>query len=262
MQEVLRYSMPVQALLASVCTWLLTSAGALAVFCFRKPKPVVLNGMLALGAGIMTASSFWSLLEPSIAYAQMIGQIPWLVVLTGFLGGALALLGGDAAVERLIRRGGMRGDDPARRRRLLMSSITLHNIPEGLVIGIAFGAALSTGAYRAAWMLALGIGLQNVPEGAAISLPLHRDGMPRAQACLYGALSGVVEPIACLMGALLAAAARQCLPVMLAFAAGAMMLVVVLELIPESQREGHRVGMTLALLCGFALMMVLDVGLS
>lgn len=262
MQNLLHLPMLLQALLAALCTWLLTSLGAMIVFCFRRTRPVVLSGMLAVGAGIMMASSFFSLLEPCISYAAQLGQNAWLVACAGVLIGACALLAGDAVADRINGCAHGSERDPARRMRLLMTSITLHNIPEGLVIGIAFGAALGVSAYRAAWVLALGIGLQNVPEGAAISLPLHRDGISRARACLFGSLSGIVEPIACMVGALLASSARQCLPLMLAFAAGAMLLVVVQELIPESQRDGHRVGMTLALLGGFALMMALDVGLG
>ena len=215
---------------------------------------------LGFAAGVMSAASVFSLILP--AMEQAAGGTAWLVAAVGFAAGAGLMAALDAYLARA--HPAYLQDEQGRRLTLLFSAVTLHNIPEGMAVGLAFAVAAADGmaGVAGACALALGIGIQNLPEGAAISLPLHRDGMPRAQACLYGALSGVVEPIACLMGALLAAAARQCLPVMLAFAAGAMMLVVVLELIPESQREGHRVGMTLALLCGFALMMVLDVGLS
>ncbi len=262
MESLFSLPMTVQAALATLMTCLLTSLGALTVFCFNRRHTTLLNAMLAAGAGVMLASSFWSLLSPGLSMAQELGQNPWAVVCGGFLTGGALLMAGERLFERFRRRA-MDSGSADRRRRMLMTSITLHNIPEGLAVGVAFGATLGQPAlYQGAWMLALGIGLQNVPEGAAVSLPLHRDGMSKPRACFYGFLSGLVEPVAGVLGALLAASARNIMPFMLSFAAGAMILVVVEELIPESQRARHPELMTLATLLGFAVMMALDVALG
>lgn len=263
MGELFTLSPVLQALLASVMTWGLTAAGAAMVFFARKPHALLMDAMLAFGAGVMLASSCFSLLVPSVELAQTLGQAPFAAAAGGFLTGGLLLMGCDALLSRRIRSDRTAGT--RRRSILLISSITLHNIPEGLAVGVTFGAlalAPTRAALTAAWMLALGIGLQNFPEGAAVSLPLRRDGMRCGRAFFFGQLSAVVEPAAALLGALLAVSVRSILPFALAFAAGAMVVVVVAELVPESQRSERPAFMTLATMVGFAVMMVLDVALG
>ncbi|MBP3453702.1 MAG: ZIP family metal transporter [Clostridia bacterium] len=256
-------SFPVQALLATLFTWSVTALGAALVVFTRRVRPTVMDAMLGFGAGVMLASSFWSLLAPSIDMATELGQLPWLVACIGFFCGGCILMLGDALLSRLLPASGT--STSRKRCWMLITSITLHNIPEGLAVGVAFGA-LSFGTSEAllmgAWMLAIGIGLQNFPEGAAVSLPLRREGASRGAAFFLGQLSGAVEPIAGVLGALLAVTVREVLPFMLSFAAGAMVSVVISELVPESQRNPRRNLMTLATLCGFAVMMVLDVALG
>lgn len=256
------FSLPMvlQAFLATCMTCGITALGAVTVFCFRSRHETMLNAMLASGAGVMLASAFWSLLQPCLDMAEQLHQPGWLLASIGFLCGGAMLLGGEWLFEKITNPCAVH--DSARRRRLLITSITLHNIPEGLAVGVAFGAALSANSaasYQAAWMLALGIGIQNFPEGAAVSLPLCRDGMRKGRAAFCGFLSGVVEPIAGVLGAMLALTAQTLLPFLLAFAAGAMILVVVSELVPESQRGGHTALMTMATMAGFTVMMLLDV---
>lgn len=251
---------PVQALLATLVTYLFTMMGAALVLLIRRQHPTLMDALLALGAGIMLASSFWSLLAPGIDLAQTLSQPAWLIASCGFLCGSAFLQLGDQLVERLTHA--ERLNDHTRRVRMLIVSITLHNIPEGLAVGVAFGAfavAPGNAVIRSAWMLALGIALQNFPEGAAVSLPLLREGFSKRHAFRMGHLSGLVEPIAGLLGALLAASVRQLLPFLLCFAGGAMILVVISELVPECCRSAHPRLMTLVLLLGFAFMMVLDV---
>ena len=254
-------SYSLQALIATIMTWLVTALGAAAVFFARRRHPTAMDALLGFGAGVMLASSFWSLLEPGIAMAEELRQAGWLIAGIGFLCGGLLLLLGDALLARLLPA---QMTDTHRRSWLLITSITLHNIPEGLAI-LAVGALTvhSTGAaLSGAWMLAAGIALQNFPEGAAVSLPLRREGMSRTKAFWYGQLSAVVEPIAGITGALLALHVQAILPFLLAFAAGAMIAVVASELIPESQRNPHRSLITLATMLGFTVMMALDVGLA
>ena len=249
----------VQALLATLFTWGVTAAGAGTVFIFRKVDKNWLDGMLGFAAGVMVAASFWSLLAPAVERAQAMGQSAWLVSAAGFISGGLLLFTGDRLFARL---------QGARRRRrctMLVASVTLHNIPEGLAVGVAFASAahgLDGAALGEACLLALGIGLQNFPEGTAVSLPLLRDGVSRRQAFNIGQLSGIVEPLAGVAGALLVMRVRMLLPFLLAFAAGAMIYVVVEELIPESQTNRHKDVMALFTLIGFAVMTVLDVALG
>ena len=253
---------PVQALIATIFTWSVTALGAAVVMMTRRKHPTAMDAMLGFGAGVMLASSFWSLLEPGIGLAEELGQISWLTAGLGLMAGGALLMVGDLLLTRLLPE---ECSDSRKRTCLLMASITLHNIPEGLAIGVAFGALtgeITEAALTSAWMLALGIALQNFPEGAAVSLPLRREGMSRRRAFWYGQLSGIVEPIAGVLGALLAVAVRTVLPFMLTFAAGAMIAVVVGELVPESQRNPRKSIMTLATMLGFMVMMVLDVGLS
>lgn len=256
-------SYPLQALLATLFTWSVTALGAALVFMTRRMRPTVMDAMLGFGAGVMLASSYWSLLAPGIDMAVSLGQAAWLPACAGFLTGGAVLTCGDRLMQRLTDRGDM--TDSRRRCVMLITSITLHNIPEGLAVGVAFGAlafSMGDGGLTGAWMLALGIGLQNFPEGAAVSLPLRREGMGRGRAFFLGQLSGAVEPMAGVLGALLAVGVREILPFLLSFAAGAMVSVVVAELVPESQRNPRRGLMTLATLGGFAIMMALDVALG
>jgi ZIP family zinc transporter len=240
----------VMALGATLFTWLVTAAGAGLAFCFRTPHRRLLDGLLGFAAGVMTAASFWSLLAPAIELAEVQGQSPWLIPALGFLLGGLSLRAGDRFFA---------GKEPGGlgRSRLLVLSVTLHNIPEGLAIGVAFGAlAQGIGTVQEACLLALGIGLQNFPEGTAVALPLLREGASRRSAFFWGQLSGLAEPIAGVLGALLAVQMGTVLPFALAFAAGAMLYVVAEELLPETS------GCGLWTLAGFALMMILDVALG
>lgn len=253
----------VQALLATMMTYAFTFAGSALVLLFRQERQSLMDGMMAFGAGIMLASAFWSLLDPGIAMASSNGQIAWLVCALGFLFGGVFLLLGDRIYEHFLCK--HETNDSKRRCRLLIVSITLHNIPEGLAVGVAFGAlasGMTPALLNGAWMLALGIAIQNFPEGAAVSLPLLREGCTPKRAFCYGQLSGLVEPIAGILGAILASLTQRALPFLLAFAGGAMILVVVSELIPESQRSRSSTAMTIATMLGFAVMMILDVAFS
>ena len=249
----------VQALIATLFTWGVTALGAAAVFLFKRMNKTALDAMLGFSAGVMTAASFFSLLSPAMELAGELDMNAPLTVLAGFLGGGALLFAGDALWSRLDGRGG------GRRSVMLVSSITLHNIPEGLSVGVAFGSlayGIPGATLGAALMLALGIGLQNFPEGLAASLPLRREGASRARAFFIGQLSGAVEPIAGVAGALLVLGVQRLLPYMLSFAAGAMIYVVVAELVPESQANGRGSAMSAATLAGFAVMMTLDIGLG
>lgn len=262
-----------QALIGTLFTWSVTALGASLVFFFKSIKKNVLNGMLGFAAGVMIAASFWSLLAPGIALAEELGQTAWLTAAIGFLlgGGFLYLvdkilphlhMGLDTSQAEGVKTGWQRSV-------LLVLAITLHNIPEGLAVGVAFGAVASgtaSGATLAgAVALAIGIGLQNFPEGAAVSIPLRREGFSRTKAFLYGQASGIVEPIAGVIGALAVIVMRPILPYALAFAAGAMIYVVIEELIPEAQREegGSKTDIaTIGAMIGFSVMMILDVALG
>ena len=264
MSELLTISPLLQALLATLLTWGVTALGAALVLFTRRTHPLLMDALLAFGAGVMLASSCFSLLVPSIESAAAQGQLPWLVAAAGFLAGGLLVLLADALMK-LRTPDYLAGAKEHRRCFLLASSITLHNIPEGLAIGVSFGALAaehSPAALTAAWMLAIGIALQNFPEGAAVSLPLRREGMNRGRAFFFGQLSGAVEPLAGVIGCLLAVYVQSLLPFALAFAAGAMVAVVIAELIPESQRSLHPGWMTFATMAGFAVMMILDVALG
>ena len=255
---------PLLALLAGCFTWLVTALGAGTVFFLRGGTPRLQEAMLGFAAGVMLAASFWSLLEPAIALAREQGGLPpWAVAAGGFLGGAVFL---RAADRFLLPKGRQEMRLGLRRVRMLVLSITLHNIPEGLAVGVAFGAlgeSFTPERLAAAFSVALGIGLQNYPEGTAVALPLRREGWSRGRSFLWGQATALVEPVSALLGALLVQRVRLLLPWALAFAAGAMVLVAVHELIPAGGRENekpHRA--TLGLLLGFALMMVLDVALG
>lgn len=261
-----------QALIATMFTWGVTALGASLVFFFKKISKMVLNGMLGFAAGVMIAASFWSLLAPSIEMAEELGQIPWLTASIGFLGGGAFLfivdkllphlhLGLDTSDAEGLKTGWQRSI-------LLVLAITLHNIPEGLAVGVAFGAVaygIPSASLAGAVALALGIGLQNFPEGAAVSIPLRREGFSRRKAFFYGQVSGIVEPIAGVLGAFAVVSMRPMLPYALAFAAGAMIYVVIEELIPEGrlgETKRHSDVTTIGCMLGFAVMMILDVALG
>jgi ZIP family zinc transporter len=258
-----------QTLLATGFTWLVTALGAGLVFFFPSINKKAMDGMLGAAAGVMIAASFWSLLAPAIALVEETGGTTWLPPLVGFLGGGLFLWSVDKILPHLHPGFPLSEAEGIhthwQRSVLLVLAITLHNIPEGLAVGVAFGAvgAGFPGASTAGAMaLALGIGLQNFPEGAAVSVPLRREGMSRLKSFWYGQLSGAVEPVAGLAGVMAVLLMRPLLPYALSFAAGAMIYVVAEELIPESQAEKHSDVATIGVMLGFALMMTLDVALG
>lgn len=267
-----QFSPVMQAFIATMFTWAVTALGASLVFFFKKIDQRTLNAMLGFAGGVMTAASFWSLLAPGIEMADELGQTPWLSAVIGFLAGGIFLLIVDKLLPHLHQ--GMKTEEAEgiktnlQRSVLLVLAITLHNIPEGLAVGVAFGAVaygLPSASLAGAVALAIGIGLQNFPEGAAVSIPLRREGLTRRKAFFYGQASGIVEPISGVLGALLVMSMRPILPYALSFAAGAMMYVVVEELIPEGQNEkekGHSDITTIGYMVGFAVMMALDVGLG
>lgn len=257
----------VQAALATCFTWGLTALGAATVFFFAEPRRRLLDAMLGLASGVMIAASFWSLLAPAIELAEAAGKPPWIPAAIGFLAGGAFLFMVDRILPHL-HPGMARAEGISsawRRSILLVLAITLHNIPEGLAMGVAFGAlaaGLPAASAAGAIALAVGIGLQNLPEGAAVSVPLRREGLTRLKSFWYGQLSGMVEPAAGLLGAAAVVLVRPLLPYALAFAAGAMIYVAVEELIPESQQHGNNDAATVGAMLGFALMMVLDVALG
>ena len=261
----------IMALIATLGTWFVTALGAAMVIFFKSPKPRTLNLMLGFASGVMIAASFWSLLQPAIERAEAYSALPAYVVATaGFLFGAVFMWASDKTVTFAQRRAdSTAGKENERLNRiiLLVLSITLHNIPEGLAVGVAFGALgadFSMESLMGAITIAVGIGLQNFPEGAAVSLPLRREGYSRRRSFLLGQASGMVEPIAGVIGALLVVYVEAVLPYALSFAAGAMILVAVHELIPECQRnqKDSPYTSTMGIVAGFALMMLLDVMLG
>lgn len=260
-----------QALLATIFTWLLTALGASLVFFFKKINRKVLNAMLGFAAGVMIAASFWSLLNPAIEMAEQSGKTPWVPAVVGFLTGGAFLYLIDKLLPHLHL--GFDTEDAEgiptnwKRSVLLVLAITLHNIPEGLAVGVAFGALganLPAATLSGAIALAIGIGIQNFPEGAAVSIPLRREGLSRRKSFMYGQLSGIVEPVAGVLGAAAVLMMKPILPYALSFAAGAMIYVVVEELIPESQlgtKDSTDVA-TIGAMLGFSVMMFLDVALG
>ena len=262
----------VQALIATLGTWFVTALGAGLVIFTKKFSQKYLDASLGMAAGVMIAASYWSLLAPAIEISEErgYGALAWLPALVGFVLGAVTLRVIDRMLPHL-HPGLTVAEGPEtswRRSTLLVLAITMHNIPEGLAVGVAFGAAAHlAGAEKAAQVgaaiaLAIGIGLQNFPEGTAVALPLRREGMSRLRCLWYGQLSGAVEPVAGVLGALLVLQMSAVLPYALAFAAGAMIFVVAEELIPESQRKGNVDLATMGVIAGFAIMMTLDVALG
>ncbi|MBB2184031.1 ZIP family metal transporter [Lachnospiraceae bacterium MD1] len=259
----------VQALLATLFTWFVTALGSSTVFIFKTINKRILDGMLGFAAGVMIAASFWSLLSPAIEMAEEAGGIPWLPAVVGFLAGGLFLWLVDILMPHLhigVAQEPEGLETSWQRSVLLVLAITLHNIPEGLAVGVAFGAIaaeLPAATFAGAAALAIGIGLQNFPEGAAVSVPLRREGLSRLKSFIYGQASGIVEPIAGVLGAVAVVAMKPILPYALSFAAGAMIYVVVEELIPEAQQEKHHSNVgTIGAMLGFAIMMFLDVALG
>lgn len=273
MTYLLKFSPWQQALLATLFTWGVTALGATFVFGFKTIRDSALAIMYGFAAGVMIAASFWSLLDPAIELARELDKVPWLVVSSGFILGGILLYLADKAIPLFQINQRTKKHQPSRKVKqtiLLVFSITLHNIPEGLAVGVAFGAIQATSGTQhlnmllAAVTVAIGIGLQNFPEGAAVAIPLRQNGMSRTKAFFYGQASGMVEPVAGILGALLVTYVNQILPYALAFAAGAMIYVACKELIPEAhartKAESHWA--ILGIMAGFTLMMVLDVALG
>jgi ZIP family zinc transporter len=258
-----------QALIATLFTWFVTALGAGLVFFFKTINRKVLDGMLGFAAGVMIAASFWSLLAPAIEMAEESSLPAWIPATAGFLMGGLFLWIADKIIPHLHLGFPMEEAEGIKtswhRSILLVLAITLHNIPEGLAVGVAFGALASnlpSATMAGAVALAIGIGIQNFPEGAAVSVPLRREGFSRLKSFWYGQASGIVEPIAGVLGAVSVILIKPILPYALSFAAGAMIYVVVEELIPESQLEKNTDIATIGAMLGFAVMMTLDVALG
>jgi len=249
-----------QGLLATLFTYFVTALGAGLVFFFRSMNQKALDLMMGFAAGVMIAASFWSLLAPAIELSAALGGGAWLTSVAGFMLGGVFVIGSDIALSALLRSGGA----ALRRSILLTAAVTLHNIPEGLAIGVAFGSVslgIEGASASGAVMLAFGIGLQNFPEGVCVAMPLRRDGAPRLKSFLIGQASGAVEPAAGVLGVLFAMTMRGALPLALSFSAGAMIAVVCSELIPESFRDNKTIA-AFGILFGFATMMALDVALG
>ena len=242
-------------LTASIFTWGLTALGSLMVFFVRKQNENIISSLFGFGGGVMVAASFFSLLKPSIDMAIELKQIDWLIVGIGFLVGGLIIFLIDYLFSKLNKK-----NNGKINKGLLITAITIHNIPEGMAIGVAVGSALfSNIGYEAAIMLAIGIGLQNFPEGLAVSLPLKADGMNSRKAFMYGQLSGIVEPISAILGLRLVYLIKPILPFVLAVAAGTMIYVVIEELIPSCKNNKY---CTIGFMVGFVIMMILDVALG
>ena len=255
------------AFMAGLFTWVMTSAGAALVFLFKEINKNILNIMLGFAAGVMVAASFWSLLLPATEIAKEENMVEWMPVIIGFAAGGAFLILMDKVLPHLHpnSKDGSPEGMPSNLRKsiLLVFAITLHNIPEGFAVGVAFGAMANEGVtFAAAIVVALGIGIQNLPEGAAVSIPLRKEGYSRRKSFMIGQLSGAVEPVAALLGAYFAMNMAYLLPYTLSFAAGAMIYVVVEELIPESQSEEHSHGATIGSTSGFLLMTFLDIALG
>lgn len=257
------------ALYATVFTWGMTALGAASVFLFANPSKKLLDGMLGFTGGVMIAASFWSLLAPAIAMSPGEGFTKVTPAAIGFGLGALFLFGLDKVLPHLHlnqnedKKEGIK--TPWQKTTLLVLAITLHNIPEGLAVGVLFGgvaAGIPEASIAGALTLAMGIGLQNLPEGLAISFPLRRAGMSKGKSFMYGQSSALVEPIAAVIGALAVGFFTPILPYALAFAAGAMVFVVIEEVVPETQQGNNTDIATLGFVAGFIAMMVLDVALG
>lgn len=265
-----QYNPVTQAFVATLFTWGVTAAGAGLVFMRKDINQKLLDSLLGFAAGVMIAASFWSLLAPGLEMAEHMNQIPWLTAVIGFMGGGVFMRVVDRFLPHLHPGLSMDKSEGVKtswqRSTLLVLAITLHNIPEGLAVGVAFGAVaagLPSATMGGALALAIGIGIQNFPEGTAVSMPLRREGMGQGKSFLIGQASGIVEPVAGVIGALSVLKMQYILPYALCFAAGAMIFVVVEELIPESQRKNENVDLvTMTTMIGFSVMMILDVALG
>jgi ZIP family zinc transporter len=270
MVAILQHFNPViQALLATAFTWAMTALGASLVLLRADPSKRLLDFLLGFAAGVMIAASYWSLLAPAIEISEKGGVPSWMPATIGFLLGGIFLRGVDRLLPHLHLNFPMEEAEGIKtswkRTTLLVVAIVLHNIPEGLAVGVAFGAAASgfpAASVAGAAVLAMGIGIQNLPEGLAVSMPLRREGLGRFKSFWYGQLSGVVEPAAGVLGAAFVLLIQPLLAYALSFAAGAMIFVVVEEVVPESQRGGNTDLATMGAMIGFAVMMVLDVALG
>jgi ZIP family zinc transporter len=273
MQEVIDYFESINpilaALYATLFTWGLTAAGAALVFLFKGMNRAVLDGMLGFTGGVMVAASFWSLLAPGIEMSSGEGFVKVIPAAVGFLLGAAFIFGLDKVLPHLhinFRESEKEGiKTPWHKTTLLTLAITMHNIPEGLAVGVLFGgvaAGFDGATIGGAVALAIGIGLQNFPEGFAVAMPLRRQGLSRAKSFMYGQASALVEPIAAVLGAWAVLTFQPILPYALSFAAGAMIFVVVEEVIPETQQDKYTDIATMGFVGGFIVMMILDVGLS
>jgi ZIP family zinc transporter len=262
MQWFLTLNPILQGLLATLFTYFITALGAGVVFFFKRVNQKVLDLMLGFAAGVMIAASFWSLLEPAIALAEDLDMSAWGVPTVGFIFGGVFVIVADILLSRsaAVNTKGT----TYKRSILLASSVTLHNIPEGLAVGVAFGSVaigVEGASITGAMMLAFGIALQNFPEGVCVSMPLYRDGFSRRKSFFIGQASGIVEPIAGVLGVLFALSMRSALPLALSFSAGAMIAVACSELLPEALKE-NKVIASVGVLSGFAVMMALDVALG
>ena len=249
-----------QAFIAGTFTFFITVLGSSIVFFFRKIHSSILNSMLALSGGIMLAASYFSLLSPGIEISNKLHYLTWMVILFGFISGGVFLFFSDKIID-MISFHQNKSISSLKRSLLLFFSITLHNIPEGLVIGVSYGAipfGINSATLLSAITLTIGIALQNFPEGCAISLPLRRDGLSCFQSFLFGSISALVEPIFAFIGALLVLKVQLLLPFIMSFTASAMVYVVVKELVPESQSNSHKGFMTILFLIGFSFMMFLE----
>ncbi len=256
------------ALIAGIFTYFLTALGAMGVLFVNRVNNKLLDTSLGAASGIMIAASFWSLLSPSIELSEQAGGIKWIPPASGFVIGAIFLRIIDMLLPHLHpgldERSAEGIKTGLKKTTLLVLAVTLHNIPEGLAVGVAFGSLLysqDTTSIMGAVSLAIGIGIQNIPEGLAISLPLRAEGFSKSKSLFFGQLSGIVEPIAALFGAIAVTMIQPILPYALSFAAGAMIFVVVEELIPESQQKGNSDLATMGTIIGFTIMMILDVAL-
>ena len=266
----LQFDPVMQALIATLFTWAVTAAGASLVFLTGAVNQRFMDSMLGFAAGVMIAASFWSLLAPGLEMSEQLGQSPWLTAVIGFMGGGIFMSITNAILIRARSALSAKSCDgvktPQSRSTLLVLAITLHNIPEGLAIGVAFGAVaadLPSATIGGAIALAIGIGIQNFPEGTAVSMPLRREGMSKWKSFFIGQASGVVEPMAAVIGVVFVLSMQNILPYALCFAAGAMLFVVIEELIPESQKVYENTGLvTMATMGGFSVMMALDVALG
>ncbi len=249
-----------QALLAGIFTFFITILGSSLVFFFKDVNKNIMDIMLSISAGIMLAASFFSLLNPAITISNELKLNTWLIVFSGFISGGLLLFIGDKILN-LIEKKRKLSISNLKRSIMLFSSITLHNIPEGLVLGVAYGSIIysfNSASIASAIALTIGIAIQNFPEGSAISLPMRRDGISRFKSFLFGSISAFVEPIFALIGAILVLKIKVFLPFILSFTAGAMIFVIAMEMIPESQTNKRKDLMALFLMLGFSIMMILE----